>query len=228
MTRALRLAGDDIEVVTTPLSARAEPLSALAGLLSAAERQRASRFVFDRDRRRFIVSRARLRQLLGARLGVAPESVELIYGAHGKPAVAAGPADPDLRFNVSHCDDLAVYAFSYARDVGVDVEAVRAIPDADRIAARFFSRRENEAYQALDARDKPLGSFNCWTRKEAFIKALGDGLSHPLDCFDVSLAPDEPAAILRIGVTAGDECGWRMESFAPAPGFVAAVVTERM
>lgn len=218
----------DVEIVTSELSPGAEGLDVLAGLLSDAERQRASRFVFDRDRRRFIVSRGRLRQLLAARLGVAPESVELTYGAHGKPAVTVGPADPDLRFNVSHCDDLAVYAFSYGVDIGVDVEAIRVIPDADRIAARFFSRRESETYRALDARDKPVGFFNCWTRKEAFIKALGDGLGHRLDSFDVSLAPDEPAAILRVGATAGDECDWRMESFAPAPGFVAAVVTERM
>ncbi|MGZ8849422.1 MAG: 4'-phosphopantetheinyl transferase family protein, partial [Thermoanaerobaculia bacterium] len=98
--------------------------------------------------------------------------------------------------------------------------------DADDIAARSFSRRENEAYQALDPRDRPLGFFNCWTRKEAFIKAVGDGLHHPLDRFDVSLAPGQPAKILRVGNTHGDDCGWRMESFSPAPGFVAAVVTE--
>jgi 4'-phosphopantetheinyl transferase len=219
---------NDVAVVATQLIADTEALEELAGLLSDAERHRASRFVFDRDRRRFTVSRGRLRQLLAARLGVAPEAVELTYGAYGKPAVAAGPADPDLRFNVSHCDDLAVYAFSYGVDIGVDVEAIRVIPDADRIAARFFSRRESETYRTLDACDKPVGFFNCWTRKEAFIKALGDGLRHRLDSFDVSLAPDEPAAILRVGAAAGDECGWRMESFAPAPGFVAAVVTERM
>jgi 4'-phosphopantetheinyl transferase len=228
MMRATHTPAGDIAVAATQLFAGSKSLCALAGLLSDAERERASRFVFDRDRRRFIVSRARLRQLLAARLGVPPESVEFTYGAHGKPAIVLGPADPDLRFNVSHCNDLAVYAFSYGLDVGVDVEAVRALPDADRIAARFFSPREKEAYRALDSRDKPLGFFNCWTRKEAFIKALGDGLGHPLDSFDVSLAPDKPAAILRVGVTPGDECGWRMESFAPAPGFVAAVVTERM
>jgi 4'-phosphopantetheinyl transferase len=94
------------------------------------------------------------------------------------------------------------------------------------IAARFFSRRENAAYQALDPRDKPIAFFNCWTRKEAFIKALGDGLYHPLDRFDVSLAPGEPARILRVDDTPGEACGWRLESFCPAPGFVAAVVTE--
>lgn len=217
---------NDVEVVTTQLFPGAGALEELAGLLSESERNRASHFVFDRDRRRFIVSRARLRQLLAARLGVAPKSVELTYGAYGKPALA-NAQDVDLRFNVSHCDDLAVYAFYHGVDVGVDVEAIRFLPDADRIAARFFSRRENETYRALAPRDKPLGFFNCWTRKEAFIKALGDGLGFPLDCFDVSLSPDEPPMILRVGATPGDACDWHMESFIPSPGFVAAVVTER-
>jgi 4'-phosphopantetheinyl transferase len=111
-------------------------------------------------------------------------------------------------------------------EIGIDVEAVRVVPDADDIAARFFSRREREAYCALDGSRRPLGFFNCWTRKEAFVKALGDGLAHPLDDFDVSLSPDEPARILRVARTPGEHCGWRMESFSPAPGFVAAVVTE--
>lgn len=183
-------------------------------------------FAFDRDRDRFVVARARLRELLGSRLGVRPEAVELECGAHGKPALAGRFADTNLRFNVSHCDDIAGYAFSSGREVGIDVEAIRALPDADDIAARFFSRRENAAYQALEPRDRPLGFFQCWTRKEAFIKALGEGLSHPLDSFDVSLAPGEPARILRIESTPGDDRGWRLESLTPAPGFAAAVVTE--
>src|SRR2546425_829294 len=99
--------------------------------------------------------------------------------------------------------------------------------DAHRfIAARSFSHRENEAYRDLDPRDKLLGFYNCWTRKEAFVKALGDGLSHRLDRFDVSLAPSEPAMILRVDQTPGDSCSWRLESFSPAPGFVGAVVAE--
>ena len=105
-----------------------------------------------------------------------------------------------------------------------EVEAVRAVPHADTIAAHLFSDRENAAYRALDPRDRPLGFFHCWTRKEAFVKALGDGLFHPLDRFDVSLAPGEPAAILRVEDTPGDRCGWRLESLSPAPGFVGAVV----
>lgn len=214
------------DIVATRLDVAPEVVRAATALLSDSERQRASRFSFDRDRRRFIVARATLRRLLAARLDVRPETIELVYGPHGKPALGGHFADSGLRFNVSHCDDLAVYAFSYRREIGVDVEAVHWLPDAEEIAARFFSARENEVYRALDPLDRPLGFFNCWTRKEAFIKALGDGLDHPLDCFDVSLAPDEPAKILRVENTTGERCGWSMESFIPMPGFVAAVVTE--
>jgi 4'-phosphopantetheinyl transferase len=217
---------DAIEVVVTRLDAEPAAVRASAATLSNAERMRASRFAFDRDRDRFVVARARLRRLLGSRLGVPPEAVELELGSHGKPALTGRFAETELRFNVSHSDDLAVYAFSSGRDVGIDVEAIRALPDADAIAARFFSRRENAAYQALDPRDRPLGFFQCWTRKEAFIKALGEGLSHPLDSFDVTLAPGEPAEFWRIDAAPGDDRGWRLESVTPAPGFVAAVVRE--
>jgi 4'-phosphopantetheinyl transferase len=210
------------DAVAAPLDAEPEVVRVATALLSPSERQRADRFAFERDRRRFIVARARLRQLLAARLDIQPEKIELLYGPHGKPAVA----DSDLHFNVSHCDNLAVYAFSWGHEIGVDVEAVRWFVDAGDIAARFFSRRENVAYAALDPLDKPLGFFNCWTRKEAFIKALGDGLDHPLDSFDVSLAPNEPPKILRVDNTPGERCGWSVESFVPMPGFVAAVVTE--
>jgi 4'-phosphopantetheinyl transferase len=220
------VASNAIEVVTTSLDLSPESVVELARLLSDAERQRASRFAFDRDRRRFTVARARLRELLAARLGVQPQNVAFRYGVHGKPALAHGFADSKLCFNVSHSEDIAVYAFALDREVGIDVEAVRPLVDADAVAARFFSRQENEAYSALDPHDRPLGFFYCWTRKEAFIKAIGDGLSYPLDCFDVSLAPGQPAKILRVGDRFGADCGWTMEAFSPAPGFVAAVATE--
>jgi 4'-phosphopantetheinyl transferase len=219
---------DRCEVTVTRLDVGTEAVHASAALLSDAERQRATRIRADRDRRRFIVARARLRQLLAAGLGVQPESVEFVYGTHGKPALAPRFADSNLRFNVSHCDDVAVYALSSGREIGVDVEAVCWIPDADDIVARFFSRHETKTFRALDPVDKPLGFFNCWTRKEAFIKALGDGLSYPLDRFDVSLAPGQPAKILRVENRPGDECGWTMDSFSPAPGFVAAVATRNL
>jgi 4'-phosphopantetheinyl transferase len=220
-------AGGLVEVVSASLDAEWASSGEWFRCLSEAERARAARFVFERDRRRFIAGRARLRHLLAARLGVAPEAIELVYGPQGKPGLARRFADSDLRFNLSHCEDVAVYAFAHGREIGVDVEQIRELRDADDVAARFFSRREYEAYRALGPRDRPLGFFNCWTRKEAFIKALGEGLSHPLERFDVSLAPGEPARFLRVGETSGRDCGWWMESFSPVTGYVAAVVTER-
>jgi 4'-phosphopantetheinyl transferase len=223
---SLSCAGEAVEVASVSLNAEPAAVEELAQCLSDAERLRASRFVFARDRRRFVVARAWLRRMLGPRLGIEPEAVEITYGPRDKPALPRHAASSDLRFNVSHSEEVAVYAFARGREVGIDVEAVRAIEDADAIAARFFSVRENRAYCALDPRDKPLGFFNCWTRKEAFIKAIGDGLYHPLDSFDVSLAPGEPARILRVGDVPGESCGWHLETFSPAPGFVAAVVIE--
>jgi 4'-phosphopantetheinyl transferase len=218
---------DAREVVVTRLAVESEAVRASTRVLSDDERRRASRFVFDRDARRYIVARARLRQLLAARLGAPPESLEFAYGAHGKPALAQRFAGSGLCFNVSHCDDVAVFALSNGPAIGVDVEAIRVMSDADAIAARLFTRRENQAYRALDWRDKPLGFFNCWTRKEAFVKALGEGLSHRLDRFEVSLAPGEPARILRVEDAPGDDCGWSLDSFSPAPGYVAAIAGQR-
>lgn len=213
-----------IEMVMTRLDVEPEAVRAASALLSDSERQRAGRFVFDCDRRRFTVARSRLRRLLGERLDMRPSDVELVYGKRGKPELARRHADADIRFNVAHTDDVAVFAFSSGRDIGVDIEAVRCLRDAEDIAERFFSRREYASYIALDRCDKPLGFFSCWTRKEAFVKALGDGLYHPLDSFDVSLAPDQPAEILSCQNITGDACGWSLHSFSPDPGLVGAVV----
>lgn len=218
--------GEAVEIIVRRLDVRPEALRARAAVLSDEEGDRARRFVFDRDRRRYIVARGVLRELLGARLGVRPHTIELAYGERGKPALGPRLADSGLRFNVSHCEDVAVYAFSSAGDVGVDVEAVRTMPDADDVATRVFSGRENAAYRALDPCDRPLGFFQCWTRKEAFIKALGDGMYYPLDRFDVSLAPGEPAKLLRVEQSPEDRRRWRMTGFSPVPGFVAALVAE--
>jgi 4'-phosphopantetheinyl transferase len=216
-----------IEVVAARLDAGPEAVRALSEWLSSAERARAARFRPDRDRRRYIVARARLRQHLALRLGMPPQSVRFVYGANGKPALARDAAAADWRFNVSHCRDVAVYAFSLGSDVGIDLEAIHPVAEADDIAARFFSRRESEAYLALAPQDRPLGFLNCWTRKEAFLKALGDGHSLPLGHFDVSLAPGEPARLLRMRDAPDAPALWRLDSFSPVPGFIAAVASRR-
>jgi 4'-phosphopantetheinyl transferase len=218
------VADKGIEVVVTRLGTDDDTVRDSAWLLSAGERWKASRFVLDRDRRRFVARRAQLRKLIGERLTVSPASIALSHGPLGKPALAAPFDRSGLRFNVSHSEDLAVYAFSRT-NIGVDVEAIRATDGADRVAALAFSRREYEMYRGLPAHLRPLAFLNGWTRKEAFVKAVGCGLAYPLDAFDVSLTPDEPASILRVGDMDGANCGWRLASFFPAPGFVAAVVT---
>lgn len=177
------------------LDASPAELRAAGACLSTAERARVERLRHQRHRRRFIVARARLRQLLGLRLGIRPEAVELTCGTNGKPRLARG----GWRFSVSRCDDVALFAFSQATEIGVDVEAIRPIREADAIAAQFFSPRE-----------KALDFLYCWTRKEALAKALGDGLSLPLDRLDVLQPPP----------------GWRLHSFFPLPGFIAALARQ--
>jgi 4'-phosphopantetheinyl transferase len=193
------------EVVVARLDPAAEETRSLQALLSDAERQRAERFRFAHHRRRFTVARARLREFLGARLGVRPEAVELAYGENGKPRLA----NDALHFNVSHCDDVAVFAFSKTHEVGVDVEAIRPVREADAIAAQFFTERERAAYTALTPRVRILEFLRLWTRKEAFVKALGAGFSVPLERFDLSAAPR----------------GWHLQSFFPLRGFIAALAS---
>jgi 4'-phosphopantetheinyl transferase len=211
-----------IEVVVTRRSADEDAARASLAVLSFDERERANRFIFEHDRQRFILRRAHLRTLLGERLGIAAARVRLSTTAHGKPFLAAPPDRTGLTFNQSHSGDLSVYAFASRTDVGVDVETIRIIEDADHVASVAFSTREYEMYQRLPARDKPTAFLNCWTRKEAVVKAIGTGLSHPLDSFDVSLSPHEPPRLLRFGTNDGSS-GWQLHSFVPASGFIAAI-----
>jgi 4'-phosphopantetheinyl transferase len=217
---------DDIEIVMAALDLPQADVDEAQLLLSDEEKQRADRFVFDRDRNRFIVARATLRTLLAERLKVSPESIELSYGEYGKPYLSGRFAYSELSFNVSHSQDVALYAITCGREIGVDVEAIAEMNDRDEVAGQCFSAREIDAYRSLDEEDRTLGFYNCWTRKEALVKALGDGLNFSLADFDVTLAPDVPARILSLGKKPGDECGWELHAFAPQPGFVAAVVIE--
>jgi 4'-phosphopantetheinyl transferase len=196
-----------VEIVVARLDVDQETAQALAGSLSGEERQRACRFRFARHRRRYIVARGLLRQLLASRLGTHSRSIELSYGAHGKPRLAPGSAAVDLRFNLSHCADFALFAFCRGREVGVDVEALEPLRDADAIARQFFSRGEFQSYRALAPRDRERGFFRRWTRKEACLKALGASLHPALNEFEVP-----PGLSLR--------------SFSPAPGHAAALAVE--
>ena len=209
---------DEVHIQPVRLLGSCEAASAYSAVLSAEELQRASRFRFDHLRTRFILCRGALRMLIGRYLGVPPASVQFQYGSKGKPCVESG-----LKFNVSHSEDLAVFAFATELDVGVDVEQARSIPNMHQIASHFFSMEECSDLQSVDIARRSQAFFNCWTRKEAYIKAIGDGLSIPLDSFRVSLHPDHEAKLISIQNDPNATEAWSMHDFCPATGFIGAV-----
>jgi len=218
------LIGREVHVWCARLDRSPRSLAVLERLLSADERQRASRFHFERDRRRYACARGVLRSLLGEYLGMKPETVAFKYGAHGKPALDARAVDA-MMFNVSHSEELALFAFARGIDLGVDVEAVRPVSDAEQIATSFFSPREVGRLLALPVALRQEAFFACWTMKEAYLKALGSGLAKPLDAFDVTFAPDEVARLVVLG-DEDETRRWRLQALAPATGYKAALVTD--
>lgn len=204
------------------------PAGALDPVLSPEELRRARRFHFVKDQKHFSIARGLLRQLLAAYLGSNPQLLTLAYGKMGKPFLPADvqPPQRSISFNLAHSGGRAIYAFTLGREVGVDLELIRDETSVDDIAKRFFSACEIQELQALPLERRKEAFFNCWTRKEAYIKARGEGLSIPLDSFDVSLAPEASAALLRNHVDAAEVARWEMRSVPVAPGFVAALVVE--
>ena len=202
------------------------PVSEYLGLLSQGERNRAERFVFEQDRVRYTVLRGLLRILLGGYIGIRPELVRINYGEHGKPLIDKYHG-VKLHFSLSSSQGLGIYAFSGDSEIGIDIEQVRDIPHMGQIFGRFFSPRENEVFLALSESERQEAFFNCWTRKEAFIKATGDGLFRPLDEFDVSFVPGEPARLLEIEGGSDEALRWTMYEFKDiSPGFVAALAVK--
>lgn len=195
-------------------------------LLAADEIERADRFYFDRDRNRFTVARGVLRQLLGTYLNLDPREIGFVYGPQGKPDLAEPQNSSGIRFNLSHSGEIALLAVSLYRDLGVDVEQVRADFATGEIATRFFSPEECLKLEAVPVHQSADTFFNCWTRKEAYIKARGGGLSIPLDSFEVTLAPDEEAALLQVKTGDDNFSRWHFHALHPGPGYKAALAVE--
>jgi len=194
-------------------------IQALRSTLEHDELFRADRFHFEKDRRAFVVSRGFLREIIGRYTNTRPEQLRFSYGPYGKPAL-----DGRLRFNMSHSHDLALIALTEENELGVDVEYIRADFATADIARRFFSAVEVEVFNLMAEEDQVAAFFRCWTRKEAFIKATGKGLSQPLDGFDVTLGPGEPAALLR--VDEDDAARWTLSDLKVDEGYAAALAVE--
>ncbi len=188
------------------------------------ERKRAERFRFGRHRERFIVQRGRLREILSGYWDVLPEAIPFGKGPGGKPAVT-GP-NAMIRFNLSHSGGYALFAIAYGREVGVDVEVVRPKPRAARLVERFFSASEKAAFRKLEPSEEEAAFFAGWTRKEAFVKAVGKGLRFPLDRFDVSLEPGEQDALLRVAGAPEEAKNWSLRDIDLGAGFRAALAVE--
>lgn len=202
-------------------SARVEDVQ---GVLSADEHARAERYPLAESRRRFVAARAVLRHLLAHYAGCSPDQLCFAYGAHGKPHLADDGSLSQLEFNMSHSGDVVLYAIARGRAVGVDVEHLRARGNYMRIAERFFSIEEYEALSALPEEDRPRAFYRCWTRKEAYVKARGDGIAAGLDSFSVSL--DERAALLRSDEGTGETARWNMSSLQLGEGYIGALCAE--
>jgi 4'-phosphopantetheinyl transferase len=222
----LLLSSDEVHVWQAFLEREESHFNELAQTLSENERLKAKRFYFQKDQRRFVVTHGILRNILGRYLNVEPNRLKFSYGSHGKPAIDGVTDGHSLCFNMSHSYGLALFAFAWRRRVGVDVEYVHPMPDAEEIAERFFSPRENAALRTVPAGKKLEAFFNCWTRKEAFLKAIGDGLSRSLDSFEVSLFPGEPARLLSVEGDPQEAFRWYLRALAPASGYMGALAVE--
>jgi 4'-phosphopantetheinyl transferase len=225
------LADDEVHVWCGFLDLSKSIIHKFMNFLSADEQIRANRFYFLKDKNRFVAARGMLRKLLSCYLGVEPNDVHFQYSQHGKPSL-----HPDMdvlklpicaskiKFNVSHSNKIALFGFTKFREIGIDVEYVQHLPDADKIAKRFFSPQENLIYQELTK--KQAAFYHCWTRKEAFIKAIGEGLSYPLDKFEVSFLPNDEPCIKHINGDKNQGKRWSLKGLEPYPGYIGAIAVE--
>jgi len=222
----LTLTTDDVHIWYASLDAQISLSQIFLKTLSPDERMRAERFYFEKDRKRFIVGRGILRSILGNYLDIAPSRLRFCYGDNGKPAFADTACQGTIRFNLSHSNGRALFAFAIDRAIGIDIEKVHDMPDMSHIAERFFSERENKLFRALPECQKREAFFNCWTRKEAFIKAIGDGLIMPLNSFDVTLIPGEPAKLINVPGDPENDVNWSLQELTPYPGYIGAFAVE--
>lgn len=194
----------------------------LAECLSPDEIYRAARFRFPEHRRRFEAGRGSIRHILAGYLGMDPAVLRFRHGVSGKPEIAGADLDT-LHFNVAHADEVLLCAVA-RMPLGIDIEPVSLPPEYADIAERFFAPSEYQRLLAIPPSQRPKAFTRCWTRKEAFIKAIGDGLSFPLDAFEVTLAPDEPARLLRIRRSEAEAGRWTMTEVETPPGYVGTLV----
>lgn len=214
-----------VTVWRIPLDPTSPPAATEVARLSGEERARAARFRFDRDRHRWLGAHVAMRRILAGHLGVAPEAIRYALGPRGKPALAE-PRDTTLAFNLSDSDDQALLALTQGTPLGVDLEHVRPLDDLDGVARSHFAPEERRALFALPEAERLDGFYRLWTRKEAFIKAVGTGLGFGLERFAVTLEPVRPRLLHVDGDTAAAD-RWCIVDIAIEGPFIGALAIER-
>lgn len=217
---SLELSGRTIDVWPVRLEASVETTERLQRVLTPDEAERVSRFRFDHLRSSFVLSRGALRLLIGRYLHIAPQDVEFSYGSKGKPRLAASTG---LDFNASHSGALALFAFTLGCEIGADVEQIHTVHEMHALVARFFSPEEAAEWTSLPADQRELAFFSCWTRKEAYLKAIGEGLSAPLQNFQVTLRPGDPPRFVHIEHDETAAEAWTLQDLALDAKYAAAL-----
>ncbi|HYA88528.1 MAG TPA: 4'-phosphopantetheinyl transferase superfamily protein [Nitrospirota bacterium] len=219
----LRLGTDEIHIWFSVLNQSVPEINKFYLTLSADERERAGRFHRYQDKRRFIVRHGILRMILGCYLDVEPGELRFKEGENGKPEIDGSFTKRTLQFNLSHSQGVALFAFTQNYDIGVDIEHIHDFPEMDQIVERFFSVKEKAAYQLSSVSQRRETFFKGWTCKEAFIKAIGNGLSQPLRSFDVSMAPGESSELLGIEGDLRETARWSIHNMEPIPNYAGAL-----
>ena len=229
LSSAFHLGPDDVHIWWGSLSPEVEPASLhplpADRLLAEDEMARAARFYFERDRLRYITGRAGLRQLLGIYTGLDPKVINFEYTFLGKPGLKVEDGQDLIQFNLSNSGDRVLYAFSLKRLVGIDLELVHPMADIDDFAAQFFCASECALLSALSGSVKLDTFFELWTCKEALLKAMGDGLTRPINEVEIELSEDGPR-LISIGGDCSQADDWQIRLFQPAPGYQAALAVE--
>jgi len=218
------ISGEEVHIYYVSISSVENQIPILKNYLTDEEEKKIMKFIFEKDRKCHMISRSVLKDILSRYLSIKAEDVIFTYNDYGKPFLGNKINNAEINFNLSHSGDMIIYAFSTGRSIGVDVQEIRNMDSTDDIFKRYFSDYENSIFDTLPVELKTGAFYSCWTRKEAYVKAHGSGLSFPLDKFSVSFLPGKDAELLHDEFN--DVSGWTLKEIFSSPDYTAALAVE--